>query len=155
MNSEIKNIYSKDLVSIRENASLSDADDKMNNYNIRHLPVIDDTGTLVGIISKSDYIALKHVDSRLAQLQVKNFMSSQVKVMGKATKIKDVAKLFINKKINSVLVIENREIIGIVTSEDLIRLLASDAYAEVPASMDLSSLAEEGWFSVSAAQLNS
>lgn len=42
-----------------------------------------------------------------------------------------------------------------MNSQDLIRLLASDAYAEVPASMDLSSLAEEGWFSVSAAQLNS
>lgn len=147
MITDIKSIYSKNIISIRASASLSEADDIMDYNNFRHLPVIDDTGTLVGILSKSDYVALKHVDSKLNKFVVKNFMSSHVKVVSKMTKIKEVAKLFVSKKISSVLVVDKSEVIGIVTSEDLIRLLADSQYMNESEQLDLSALAEEGWIS--------
>lgn len=152
MVSDIKSIFSKNLVSIKETASLSEADDMMNNYNIRHLPVTDKSDTLVGILAKSDYIALKHVDSRLNKFVVKNFMSSQVKVVSKFTKIREVAKLFVSKKISSVLVVDDTDVVGIVTSEDLIKLLANYDYSDRAEELDLSALAEEGWISQTTAQ---
>lgn len=147
MIADIKGIYSKNLISIRESAKLSEADDIMEYNKFRHLPVIDDMGTLVGILSKSDYIALKHVDSKLNKFAVKNFMSSHVKVVSKMTKVREVAKLFVSKKISSVLVVDKSEVIGIVTSEDLIKLLADANYMNECEQLDLSALAEEGWIS--------
>lgn len=153
METEIKNILTKKLVTIAEESSLSDADDLMNNYNIRHLPVIDASDTLVGILSKSDYIALKYVDSRLSKFVVKNFMSSPVVAVPISTKIKAVAQLFVNKKISSVLVIENSEAVGIVTSEDLIKLLANNKdFVNEAERLDLAALADEGWISMTMTQ---
>lgn len=153
METQIKNILTKKLVTIGEGSSLSDADGLMNNYNIRHLPVVDSTDTLVGIISKSDFIALKYVDSRLNKFIVKNFMSSPVVVVSITSKIKEVAQLFVNKKISSVIAIENGEAVGIVTSEDLIKLLAKGKdFARESEDLDLAALAEEGWISTTAYQ---
>ena len=148
METQIKNIFSKNLVTIRDTDTLHQADDLMNNYNIRHLPVVDATDTLVGILAKSDFIALKHVDSRLRDFSVKSLMSSPVKTVALSAKIKAVAQLFISKKISSSLILENGEIVGIVTSEDLIRMLANrEDLCDESAQMDLAELASEGWIS--------
>lgn len=148
MNQLISSIYTKNLITIKETESLSEADSIMNNYNIRHLPVVDATNTLVGILSKSDYIALKFFDSRLKDFSVKMLMTSPIVVVSHFTTIKKVAQIFIEKKINSVLVAKNQEVVGILTSEDLIRLLADDSdYLTERDQLDLSMLAEEGWIS--------
>lgn len=153
METQIKNILTKKLITIAEDSNLSDADDLMNNYNIRHLPVVDSTDTLVGILSRSDYIALKYVDSRLAKFTVKNFMSTPVVVVSINSKIREVAQLFVNKKISSVIAIENGEAVGIVTSEDLIKLLAKNKeFASEVERLDLAALADEGWISMTAVQ---
>lgn len=153
MEKQIKNILTKKLITIEQSSSLSDADDLMNNYNIRHLPVVDETDTLVGIISKSDFIALKYVDSRLNKFIVKNFMSSPVVVVSVTSKVREVAQIFMNKKISSVIAIENGEAVGIVTSEDLIKLLArGDEFSNESNNLDLAALADEGWISMTAVQ---
>lgn len=145
---QVKNLYTKNLITINQNADLNSAEDMMNNYNIRHLPVIDDEFNLVGMISKSDFVALKYVDSRLKTYTVKMFMSAPVKVVHKTATVKKVAQLFIDKKINSVLVADENEVLGILTSEDLIRLLAEDNdYLNEADQLDLAALADEGWIS--------
>jgi len=149
MYEQIKNHFSKNVITINQEESLNQADEMMNNYNIRHLPVVDLDNTLVGIISKSDFVALKYVDSRLKDYKVRTFMSSPVKAVRKSTSIRDVAKLFVDKKISSVIVVDEKEVIGILTSEDLIRLLATDKdYLNEAEQMDLAALADEGWISM-------
>lgn len=149
MYEQIKNHFSKNVITINQEDSLSQADEMMNNYNIRHLPVVDQDNTLVGILSKSDFVALKYVDSRLKDFKVRTFMSAPVKAIRKTTKIREVAKLFVDKKISSVVVVNEKEVIGILTSEDLIRLLAGDNdYLNETEQLDLAALADDGWISM-------
>lgn len=148
METHVKHIFSKNLVTLRDTDTLHQAEDLMNNYNIRHLPVVDDTNTLVGILSKSDFIGLKHVDSRLRDFSVKSLMSSPVKTVDINAKVKAVAQLFVSKKISSCLIMDNGEVVGIVTSEDLIRMLANrEESGDADQQMDLAELASEGWIS--------
>lgn len=143
---EVASVFTKKLVSVNENENLGQADDLMNNYNIRHLPVVDNDDFLVGIISKTDFIALKYIDSRLKNFRIKDFMTSPVKVVQKSTKIKDVANLFINHKISSVLVADQGEVVGILTSEDLLKLLARNMdFMGAVEELDLKAMYEEGW----------
>lgn len=148
MNETIRNLYTKNLITINKESRLQDAEETMNNHNIRHLPVVDDSGELVGILSKSDFSALRFVQSGLIKFCVKDLMSSPVKVVSPFAKIKDIAKMFIDKKISSVLVVNQNEAIGILTSEDLIRLLLqkSELHHDFE-DLDLNALAEEGWIS--------
>lgn len=149
MQSEIQKIYSKNLVTVKDHESLLLADKVMKNHNIRHLPVVDSENNLVGILAKSDFLALKKIDSNLAYHQIKNFMSSPVKVFNSNTKVKHIAKLFIDSKISSALIVEFGTVVGIVTSEDLIKILADKDNLNLEAEkMDLAELASEGWISM-------
>lgn len=147
METHIRHIFKKDLVTLRDTDTLHEADELMNNYNIRHLPVVDDTNTLVGILAKSDFIGLKHVDSRMRDFSVKSLMSSPVKTVSLTAKVKAVAQLFVSKKISCAMVSDGVEIVGIVTSEDLIRMLADHEEFGDELQMDLAELASEGWIS--------
>ena len=54
MNSEIKNIFSKKLVTARDSDTLAEADELMEIYKIRHLPVLNNEDALIGFVSKTD-----------------------------------------------------------------------------------------------------
>ena len=148
MENKINRIYTKKLVSIKEDSTLAEAEDLMNNYNIRHLPVVDSEDILVGLLSKSDFIGLKYADSRMKGFVVRDLMSSPVKAVAPDAKVQEVAKLFIDKKISCALVIKQDEAVGIVTSEDLLRLLVEKDTRLEAEQLDLAAMADEGWISM-------
>ena len=49
-------LMSKPLITINQNASIKDATDLMQQNNIRRLPVLDNKGKLVGIITAKDIL---------------------------------------------------------------------------------------------------
>lgn len=148
MENKLKKIFSKNLITISSEDSIFEADHIMKTRHIRHLPVIDRDGFLVGMLSKSDYMALIHIGSDLNSIKVRELMSSPVKTFSVNAPVTSVAKLFVTQKISSGLVMDNNEIVGIVTSQDLLRLLAetNDLEDEIE-KMDMGALASEGWIS--------
>jgi CBS domain-containing protein len=50
----IENAMTSSLITVREDAPITGALSLMRSYNIRHLPVVDQNGTLKGIISIRD-----------------------------------------------------------------------------------------------------
>lgn len=148
MENKLKKIFSKNLVTISSDDTVHEADHVMKTRHIRHLPVVDKGGYLVGMITRSDYAALIHLDIDLNSITVSELMSSPVKTFSVNAPVTTVAQLFVAEKINSALVMDNNEIIGIVTSQDLLRLLAetNDLEDEID-KMDMGELASEGWIS--------
>ncbi|HIP25106.1 MAG TPA: CBS domain-containing protein [Archaeoglobus profundus] len=55
---KLKDIMSTPLITIKPTASLRNAADIMRKKGIRRLPVIDDNGNLVGIITDSDILSV-------------------------------------------------------------------------------------------------
>jgi len=148
MNQVINHLFTKDVIYINEDASLLDANDIMNNHNFRHLPVVNDKNYLVGILSKSDFAALKYVDTRYTGFTVKMVMSSPVKTVSKYSRVSDVAKIFLEQKLSCVVIAGDDELVGILTTEDLLKLLVDypRAYKD-DEQIDLAALAEDGWIS--------
>ncbi|MGZ3725909.1 MAG: CBS domain-containing protein [Pseudobdellovibrio sp.] len=148
MQNKIRGIFSKNLVTIKDSASIAEAHEMMEKHNFRHLPVVDEEGFLVGILSKNDYRALLRMEGNLKGIQVKELMSSPVKTFSINSEIKSVAQLFVVQKLSSGLVMDHQEIVGIVTSEDLLRLLAeTHELDDEMEKMDLRALALDGWIS--------
>lgn len=146
MDATVSRIYTKDVVKINQKDDLAKADEVMNNYNIRHLPVVDDENFLVGILAKSDFHALRYVDSRFKGFKVKDVMTSPVKAVAPTSKVSEVAEIMMNNKINCVLVATKEEFLGILTSEDMLRILLNLLEDEEQIdSMDMTDLADEGW----------
>ena len=123
MEVDVKSIFSKNLITISETSSLAEAETLMSNNKIRHLPVTNQTSNIVGILSRTDFSALKHVEADLQNLKVKSFMSSPALAVANKTSVKTLVDIMMAKKISSALVTDNNSIIGIVTTEDLLKLL--------------------------------
>jgi CBS domain-containing protein len=55
-NVKVEHLMSKNVITINEDGSIYEAIDKMRAHNIRHLPVVDNQGRPVGLISIRDLI---------------------------------------------------------------------------------------------------
>ena len=126
MEVDVKAIFSKNLITISETASLAEAETLMSKNKIRHLPVTNQNSNIVGILSRTDFSALKHVEADTQKLKVKSFMTSPALAIANKTSVKTLVDIMMAKKISSVLVTDNNTIVGIVTTEDLLKLLAQN-----------------------------
>ena len=144
------------LLTVSWNQSVSTAFTLMNENNLRHLPVIHDNGAIIGILSERDCERAIHVDSvdffspRAPQAHfnpeslVRDFMSWPVEVIDENLTVTDAAKLMIAKKISSLLVVNGTDVRGILTSEDLLRVIVDEHEIAFAASNKTTSETEEG-----------
>ena len=59
----VKDIMTKDVVTISKNATLAEAAAKMKEHNVEHIPVVDAIGTVLGVIRDYDILKafIKHL----------------------------------------------------------------------------------------------
>lgn len=129
-------VMSKHLVLVSEDASLDVAYSLMRKNTIRHLPVTNEKGHVVGIISDRDLQrALKShvVGEGFAKWEscefdgtsvVADYMSWPVRTVDLSSNLKSVTEAMIKEKVSCYLVTKEGQVMGIVTTEDLLRLLA-------------------------------
>lgn len=123
------------LIKVRLEDSLESAYLKMKNNKIRHLPVVDEAGKIVGIVSDRDAYRGMQTEVRdwhSIQLEegdfdpndkVKDFMSWPVKAVSHDTDLRVVIGRMVKEKISAFLVTYEDRVAGIVTSVDLLKLL--------------------------------
>lgn len=123
-------------VTTRPQEALAVAYARMMREKIRHLPVTDEFGDLVGIISDRDFkramwpmnnsAPAEALDSPSFQQDgcVADYMSCPVRTLPENSKLVDAVDLMIDKKVSAIVVMSGDEVAGIITHEDLLRLLA-------------------------------
>jgi CBS domain-containing protein len=126
---------SKKLIVVSEDASLDAAYSLMKRHDIRHLPVVNDDGGVIGILSDRDLQrALKSHVSGIgltrwescefdSSLIVSDYMTWPVKSVDLSAPLKSVVEMMIGEKISSILVSSSSGVVGIVTTIDLLRFL--------------------------------
>ncbi len=134
LNVKVLDLMSKETVTLKRNDRLTLADQVMKERSIRHMPVLDDSGQVCGILSQRDLFRgalLRNLgyggyleDKMMASLVVKEAMISPVITTTPATDIQKAASTMIEHKIGCLPVIENGELQGILTEEDFVRWIA-------------------------------
>ncbi len=100
---------------------------------IRHVPVIDDQGKVVGFIIDKDVFRILYEPSSLGitddinnpilQIPVHKFMNRKPVSIFAKTRLSDAAKIFSEKKIDGCLLLnDNKEIEGLVTLTDFLKI---------------------------------
>jgi acetoin utilization protein AcuB len=111
--------------SIGDDQSLARAKIVMQEHRIRHLPVLHG-GHLVGMLTERDVQlveTLDHIDSGL--VTVSDAMSQSVYAVSPETPLKQVAAEMAACKYGSAVVMRGRDVVGIFTTIDACRALAS------------------------------
>ena len=111
--------------SIELEARVRDAEDRMIDHEIRHLPVVDG-GTLVGLISDRDIAFLDNepAEDLRDQLRVRDVCSLEVYTVEPDTHLDVVAAEMAERRIGSAVITDHGKVLGLFTSTDACRCLA-------------------------------
>lgn len=122
----IEEIMVRDVHTLEETNTVRDALDLMRDYRIRHIPILNESKVLVGIITDRD---LKEaIPSTLTPGEHTNIYESQLNAIMTKNPIighpmdfvEESALLFYEKHIGCLPVVSNQKLVGIVTETDLL-----------------------------------
>ena len=72
----VRDVMSADLVTCTPHDSVQDAMGVMTNRRLRHLPIVDDDGRLVGIVSIGDLVKHQHDQLSMENHYLKTYIQS-------------------------------------------------------------------------------
>ena len=116
----VENIMSENLVTVDEQASLSEAMRLMVEKDIGSVVVIRE-GEMVGILTERDVLKKFCFDATCATARVEEVMSSPLVTIEGHAAIGQAADLMAQKKVRRLLVTLDGSIRGIVTERDVMR----------------------------------
>lgn len=109
---------------IAATAALSEAHRLMREHGIRHLPVLDDLGALVGVVSMRDLHLLETLpDVDPDEVPVEDAMSEAPYVVAPDMPLDQVAADMAGSKRGSAVVVKGDEVLGMFTTIDALRAL--------------------------------
>ncbi|WP_405304118.1 CBS domain-containing protein [Methanobrevibacter sp.] len=128
----VKEIMSKELISISPTERIIHARRKMLESHVGRLPVVDD-GELVGMITSKDLMRAfiefrksvpeKYQKSQIKDLLVEDIMSGNPTFVSKEMSITEVSNIIMETGFNGLPVVEDGEVVGIITQTDILRLI--------------------------------
>ncbi len=120
----IHEIMSKNVVKVNHEISTLEISKIMVKQGVSSVGIIDNDNKIIGIVTEKDLIREVCAKNILANtLTAAKIMSSPLITISKNSNINDAAKLMVEKKIKHLAIYENNDIIGIVTTSDLINFL--------------------------------
>ena len=115
-----------EVASIEPDKSVYDAMHLMAARNIGALLVLE-TGKLIGIITERDYSRKAHLlDKSVRDILVKDIMTSQVAYVSPNYTAEDCMALVTEMRVRHLPVLENDQVIGIISIGDLVKDAISD-----------------------------
>jgi len=114
----VRDIMSTDIVTISGGRSLREAARLMLQHNIGGLPVINEEGKLIGIITKTD-IVRAYAERLRGKYSASDYMYEDVPRASPAHSVSYVVDLLYSHPSRRVLVVDAGEIIGIIAPSDI------------------------------------
>jgi CBS domain-containing protein len=140
------------VITVKPNATVQEAAQLLLKKGISGLPVVDDSGRLLGIISEGDLLRRTHegtwpkawgppprrgwakllMDGAVSDTEyitqrgrnVVDIMTREVIQAAPETSVSDIATLMVHHRIKRVLIVQNGEVLGIVSRQDIVQALA-------------------------------
>ncbi|ADL13590.1 CBS domain-containing protein [Acetohalobium arabaticum] len=144
-----EDIMTEDVITVNQDDTIKDVARLLSDNEISGLPVINDDGEVVGIITEQDLIirdkklhfpdyiylldsiiyleSLREFEEEFKKMigtQVEEVMTEEVITVNQETPTDEIVELMLEHKINRVPVIDNGELVGIISRGDLVKLLA-------------------------------
>jgi CBS domain-containing protein len=132
-----KDNMSSPLITIGWNERMESAYRRMQTQRVRHLPVTDESGEIIGVLSDRDVqrSMISKIDRPVGQIlsdetiqfdaasRVRDYMSWPAKSVDLRADLRSVAARMVDEKVSSILVYDGSTPVGIVTAEDLLKVL--------------------------------
>ncbi|PKN43566.1 MAG: hypothetical protein CVU60_00640 [Deltaproteobacteria bacterium HGW-Deltaproteobacteria-18] len=143
-----QDIMTTEVITISPEADITEAVKILLDKGVNGLPVVDESGHLVGILCQSDLVRMQKslpipslftlLDGfvplsssalleaevkRIAASKVSDAMSTKVVTIGPDMTIDEIAALMVDKKFHTLPVTDNGKLLGVVGKKDVIKTL--------------------------------
>ncbi|HSR33251.1 MAG TPA: CBS and ACT domain-containing protein [Anaerolineae bacterium] len=129
----VKDRMSKHPLTVGTDLTLSKTHRYMQEQKVRHLPVVDKTGTMVGLVTEDDLLKAEpssatslsvwEIHSLLDKITTRDVMVRNVITTTEDTPIEEAAHLMLEHKIGCLPVLRDNSLVGIITESDIFRTL--------------------------------
>jgi acetoin utilization protein AcuB len=114
---------------------VTEAQEIMQANNIRHLPIVDTEGKLVGLLTQRSLPQAIPSDARkfspfvvnyaLARIKVRNVMLKDVITISEDIALEEAARIMADRKIGCLPVMRDGELVGIISDNDLFNIMVN------------------------------
>ena len=109
----------QDPVTLTKSATIGDAQNTMREYSIGGIPIVDDGGILIGIVTNRDLRFEKNYDRPLSEVMT----SENLVTVGAGTSLKDAEIILQENKIEKLPVVNDEgKLLGLITFRDITKL---------------------------------
>ncbi len=148
---KVRDIMTAPVVTIHPDTPVHEIARLMRSHDVSGLPVVDDPGTVIGIITELDMI-IRHTRLHMpAYLQIweariyfetpghwqerlrrmtgvvaSELMTTPVMTVKPDAELEELAELMVEERVNPVPVVEADQLVGIVSRSDIIGLMATE-----------------------------
>lgn len=137
---KVRDLMTDEVVTVRAGEDLAKIMDTMDSVHIRHMPVIDDEGNLIGIISVQDILqyALQGADvlplsdqrQLLREISASEVMRTSAVTVEPDASAAEAGRTLMEMKISCLPVTEGSKLVGILTETDFVRHVVRDQEGE-------------------------
>jgi CBS-domain-containing membrane protein len=149
-----KEIMTRDVITVSPETDIAHAARLLLEKSINGVPVVDETGKLVGILCQSDLVAqqkrfpiptlftlldgfipltsMKHLEREVQKITattVAEAMSPNPVTVRPEASIEEVGTIMVDRNFHTLPVVDRGELVGIVGKEDVLRTLLSGSQA--------------------------
>jgi acetoin utilization protein AcuB len=120
-------------LTITPETSLKEALDLVRSHPFRHLPVVDESGKPVSIVTEKSLVyaspasdlslSVFEIDHLLRSTKIKQFISHEVVSVNPDLPLEEAARLMVDHRIGCLPVVEDKKLVGIISDTDIFRVL--------------------------------
>ena len=130
----VKNWMTTDVVSVGPDTSLLKVGKLMKDHHIRRIPVVDEQGQVIGIISDRDVrdaspskattLDMYEMHYLLAELKAKNIMTAKPITVKPTDTVEQAALIMLDNKVGGLPVVDDSgKLVGIISDHDVFKAL--------------------------------
>ncbi|NCT09569.1 MAG: CBS domain-containing protein [Flavobacteriia bacterium] len=128
----VSEIMSTDLITLNLNDQLEDAKKIFKENTIRHIPIVKNK-EIIGMLSYADILKVSFPDLSNDEKSIETYvydmftieqvMTKNLYLVSADSTVKDIVELLTTKEFHALPVVQDGELVGIVTTKDLMSFL--------------------------------
>ena len=118
MKVKVHDLMSKSVVTAQPHQSVATIKEKMSKHKLRSIPVVSTSHEPVGVVSASDIVVAEKAGTPISHI-----MTDKVYTVPAYDDVSVAARIMRNHRIHHLIVTDNKKLIGIISSFDLLKLV--------------------------------
>jgi len=128
----VRELMQDDVISVNLDTLINDAVVTLTDAHISALPVVDDGGRMVGVVSSTDVLTSEaeandavEREALLEQMMVRDIMTRRPLTVSPDAEVREAAQQMLYADVHRLFVIADDKVVGVISTTDIVRAVAT------------------------------